>query len=706
MTQDAGNSFARATRIRFQNNQFRLSESLSASDEADFYRFNLTESKTFQASLSGVEGNSELVLYDRSGEVVATSNEQDGKAESVFKRLKKGQYVLEVRRIEGSFDYQIKASVNSSTTATERQGSSFNRAIEIEQNGSTTLLQGRVVEREDVSVDSRIDRFEYYKFTLVDRTSFSSTLQQLSADCEFTLYGSDRQVLLTSDRRGNRSEAISQVLEAGVYYLRVEAKRTETRFKLNLDFQQVQLNGNSIETAETINVTSIEQTTSGLIGASDANDHYQVDITSTGTLKLSLTQLSVDANLEVINSSGTVIATSANLSTSQEFLNVNVEIGTYYVRVSSASAIFTQYQFSYQFESFTQSIATAILIQSGSTTSNAIAANDQDFYRVDLDAASRLELQLDGLSADADLQLFDANGNLIDSSINSGTASDTVLNNLNPGTYYVGVSLADGANSTPYRLSYNLYDLPLYALDDANRLVALDPNASDVNEPGKLFATIDMTGLAAGETMAAIDFRPSTGQLYGLSSADKLYTINLTTGAATQVGVGAVDATGFSPGFDFDPTIDRLRLVSETGENKRIDPVTGAIVGLDGFPLYSFIDVNAGFSPSVTASAYSNNVAGSSASTLYGIDTNLDVLVLQNNLGNLFTVGSLGVDFDRATGFDILTDANGVNRGYAASNDAVYSIDLATGAATVITGVIDPSNGAPYRLIGMAVQPV
>lgn len=703
MTQNTARQFAQATRIRFQNNQLRFQGSLSETNEFDLYRFDLTQSRTVKFSLNRIAGNSELVLYDRRGNVVVTSDEEDGEAESILRQLKQGRYFLEVKRVEGDFSYRLNASATESTAEIERQGSSFNRAIEIEQNGSTTILQGRVTEREDVSVDSRIDRFEYYKFTLVDRTSFSSTLEQLSADCEFTLYGSDRQILFTSDRRGNRSETISQILEAGVYYLRIEAKQEETSFRLNLDFQQVQLSGDSIATAQEISITSTEQTFTNIIGASDDNDYYKIDVASIGTLKLSLSQLQVNADLEVINSSGTVIATSATLSTSAEFLNVNVEAGTYYVRVSSASTIFTQYEFSYQFESFTQSIATADLILPGSTTSNAIAANDQDFYRVDLDVASRLDLQIDGLSADADVQLFDASGNLVDSSLNAGTTPDAVFNNLNPGTYYVRVFLADGAAATNYRLSYNLYDLPLYALSDNNRLVALDPNLND--EPGKLFAFVDMTGLAAGETMTAIDFRPSTRQLYGLSSADKLYTIDLTTGAATQVGSGQINATGVSPGFDFDPTSDRIRLVSETGENDRIDPVTGAIVAADGSLLYSSFDVNAGVLPTVTASAYSNNAAGTSASTLYGIDTNLDVLVLQNSLGDLSTVGRLGVDFDRTAGFDIFTDANGVNTGYAASNDTIYSINLSTGAATLITRVADSVTAAPYNLIGTAVQP-
>ena len=53
----------------------------------------------------------------------------------------------------------------------------------------------------------------------------------------------------------------------------------------------------------------------------------------------------------------------------------------------------------------------------------------------------------------------------------------------------------------------------------------------------------------------------------------------------------------------------------------------------------------AGCSPNVTASAYTNNFAGATTTTLYGIDTNLDILVTQgNNTGTLGTIGPLGVN--------------------------------------------------------------
>ena len=73
--------------------------------------------------------------------------------------------------------------------------------------------------------------------------------------------------------------------------------------------------------------------------------------------------------------------------------------------------------------------------------------------------------------------------------------------------------------------------------------------------------------MPAGEEVLGVDFRPATGQLYALSSASKIYTLNLGTGLATMVGAApfATPLSGTSFGFDFNPTVDRIRIVSNTG---------------------------------------------------------------------------------------------------------------------------------------------
>ncbi len=67
--------------------------------------------------------------------------------------------------------------------------------------------------------------------------------------------------------------------------------------------------------------------------------------------------------------------------------------------------------------------------------------------------------------------------------------------------------------------------------------------------------------------------RPNSGQLYGLSSASKIYVIHPASGTARPVGAAFTPALGGrSFGFDFDPVADQIRAVSDSGQNLRFDP--------------------------------------------------------------------------------------------------------------------------------------
>jgi hypothetical protein len=221
--------------------------------------------------------------------------------------------------------------------------------------------------------------------------------------------------------------------------------------------------------------------------------------------------------------------------------------------------------------------------------------------------------------------------------------------------------------------------------------------------PGIAFLSVPITGLESGETILGIDNRPANGMLYGLGSANRVYTISPFTGVATRVGQNTLNPAlrGTTFGFDFNPVPDRIRVVSDARQNLRINPDTGAVadadpntdgVQPDGNLAYDSADVNKDATPRLAGAAYTNSVAGATSTTNYAIDTGLDVLVTQGsvggtpvspNTGRLFTVGRLGVDASDAVGFDITPSG----RAFAAltrsgeSTSTLYTIDLSTGAA-------------------------
>lgn len=212
-------------------------------------------------------------------------------------------------------------------------------------------------------------------------------------------------------------------------------------------------------------------------------------------------------------------------------------------------------------------------------------------------------------------------------------------------------------------------------------------NRFDSATPGAL-NPVPVTGLGIGESLLAIDFRPRSGQLYGLGSASNLYTINTGTGLATIVGSGLATSiiTATNYGFDFNPTIDRIRIVSTDNSNSVGNPITGGTQLVATPVFFPGGDPNAGQDPNLVHHAYTNNFDGAVTSQLYALDSNLDILVTQaNNAGTLGTVGALGVNFGEAGGFDIDgQDGTAFAALSVGGNSGLYTLNLVTGDATLL----------------------
>lgn len=242
-------------------------------------------------------------------------------------------------------------------------------------------------------------------------------------------------------------------------------------------------------------------------------------------------------------------------------------------------------------------------------------------------------------------------------------------------------------------------DMTLYAVTTTGELISFAGP-----KPGKLLKTSKITGLTVGEKFVGIDFRPSNKMLYGVTNQSKVYTIDTTTGAASAVGKLTTALTGgMGYGVDFNPVPDRLRITNDAEQNLRANPADAVNV-VDKPLVFAATDPNSGKDPNIAASAYTNNIAGAKATTLYNIDYALDVLLTQipPNDGVLNTVGRLGVRTTGNAGLDIVS-RNDMNLAVAALHvegergSKLYSIDLKTGAATLIGKI-----GGNKILIGLA----
>ncbi len=260
----------------------------------------------------------------------------------------------------------------------------------------------------------------------------------------------------------------------------------------------------------------------------------------------------------------------------------------------------------------------------------------------------------------------------------------------------------------------------IYAVTGANTLIRFN-----AGRPAQPDASVSISGLAAGENLYGIDFRPANGKLYAAGSSGRIYILDTESGAATAVGSGIFTGLiqGDEFGFDFNPVVDRIRMVDNAGNNFRLHPETATLIDgsamMDGVQpdamlRYSREDANAGKLARVAAVAYTNG-HGAKWTTNFAIDAAQATLVTMGrpegttpaktpsnpNEGQLFTIGRLGVMTGKRVAFDIHSVRRSAYASFQEGDvSALYEIELASGVASRIGPI-----GKGQLVRGIAIAP-
>jgi uncharacterized protein DUF4394 len=216
-------------------------------------------------------------------------------------------------------------------------------------------------------------------------------------------------------------------------------------------------------------------------------------------------------------------------------------------------------------------------------------------------------------------------------------------------------------------------DRMLVATTSQNQLLTFN-----ARNPERIKDIQAITGLPAGVTLRGIDFRPKTGDLYGVGSDSVVYRVNPGTGIAIAEGPAFTPALrGQAFGVDFNPVVDKIRVVSDDRQNLRLNVDEGTVLSADA-------DLNPGM-PQVVAAGYENSsfsFTQPTATTLHVVDAASDTLFTQNppNNGTLTNPRKLRIDVGLNTGFDV---AGANNVGYLSDQSRrgteLYTVDLTTG---------------------------
>ncbi len=224
-------------------------------------------------------------------------------------------------------------------------------------------------------------------------------------------------------------------------------------------------------------------------------------------------------------------------------------------------------------------LATAQVIAIGATSQlfehTVTTANSEDYYRFTLSGRSSVNLTLTELDANADLQLLNDVGTVLQASTNTGTTAEGVnLTDLSAGVYYIRVFAASGTTSAHYTLApqalkntqtdllwrnYSTGENALWTMQDTTRVSSVYLQA--VGDPNwKLEGAADFTG----DGQAELVWRNySTGE-------NVLWQMNGTT-AATSLALPALTDTHWQlvsvDDFNGDAQADLIWRNYSTGEN-------------------------------------------------------------------------------------------------------------------------------------------
>jgi hypothetical protein len=224
---------------------------------------------------------------------------------------------------------------------------------------------------------------------------------------------------------------------------------------------------------------------------------------------------------------------------------------------------------------------------------------------------------------------------------------------------------------------------------------------------GAIRSAMQLTGMGADDGIIGMDYRPQNGVLFILSRDGTLYSLNPERGALVVMTSLMPDPGDTSEpfsglegevfGINFNPVADRLRIVSDSGQNLRVNVDTGATV--------TDARLNPG-SPSIAAASYTNSFVNACRTQLLVIDNETNTLFLQDppNDGSLVEIGRVNgpAASGAPVGFEIVSGSGALTFWPDRNGAALYDIDIRSGALSAAR-VLRLESGE--QLVAVSVPP-
>jgi methionine-rich copper-binding protein CopC len=364
----AGNTLAAARVVALGSTPISYTDYVGPTDTNDYYKFTTTGTTMFALSLTGMTGDADVYLLNSQGTEVAHSYNFGTTAEAInVSNLAAGTYYVQVKPYNtASTNYTLGLSAAALADNTSPLLSSMSPA----DNATAVAVDSNIVLTFNEAVAAGLGNIVLYNSNgTVARSIAVTDTSQVSFS------GNTVTINPSSDLAANSGYYVN--LGAGVIKDIAGTSYAGISDSAAFNFATVttpDLAGNTLAAARAVTLGTQPSSYADYVGPTDTNDYYKFTTTGTTKFALSLTGLTDDADVYLLNSKGTEVAHSYNFGTTAEAINVsNLAAGTYYVQVKPYNSAATNYTLGLSATPVAPVDTTAPLLSSMSPADNATA---------------------------------------------------------------------------------------------------------------------------------------------------------------------------------------------------------------------------------------------------------------------------------------------------------------------------------------------
>ncbi len=424
----------------------RRSGSRDGSTETpDFYTFRIDTASDVRLNLSGLSNDLDVRVTNSAGQFINQGVLSSNAIENVpLNSLAAGTYLVSVfNQLVSGYDLTI-------TTASVTDDL-ISDAVTLSAPTAATLPTVR-----QQGVSSSADLQDYYKFNLTTPSALRLNLTGISQDMGIELLDSVGRVIQSADLSGNVMEnMLTSTLAAGLYHVRVFSTTGQLTSNYDLTMSAATSSDDLLTNATNMGLLGSkgsDRRTGNVATGTDIQDYYQFVVGVPTDLAISVSGLSSDVDVQLLDNLGRVVASSTAGGTSAESISLPSAVGTYYLRIfafSGSSNYVLEARANSNAQNTDDLLSTATVLpnptstvttRTGSVGGTGSTGDPQDYYRFELTATRNVTINLTGLSADIDLQLLDQLGNVVASSARGGTNSESInMPTLGLGIYFIRI---------------------------------------------------------------------------------------------------------------------------------------------------------------------------------------------------------------------------------------------------------------------------